>query len=104
LSHNGSLAHDAHVAIPHRGTWAGGEGLSVDAFEATAGEVPKAFVVLKGEATPDQIKAFAAECVAPYKKVRRVEFVNAIPKTASGKIPRRVLVDRERAAMTGNTA
>lgn len=63
-----------------------------------AGEVPKAFVVLKPgtEATPDDIMAFVAERVAPHKKIRRLEFVDAIPKTASGKILRRELVQRER--------
>ena len=63
-----------------------------------AGEVPKAFVVLKGEATPEEIMAFVAERVAPYKKLRFVEFIDQIPKSPSGKILRRVLVDRERAA------
>jgi len=37
-----------------------------------------------------------ASQVAPYKKVRRVEFVDEIPKTASGKILRRDLVKQER--------
>ena len=37
-----------------------------------------------------------AERVAPHKKIRMLEFVDAIPKSASGKILRRVLVDRER--------
>jgi acyl-coenzyme A synthetase/AMP-(fatty) acid ligase len=41
---------------------------------------------------------YVAEHVAPYKKVRRVEFVDEIPKSASGKILRRILVDRERAS------
>jgi acyl-CoA synthetase (AMP-forming)/AMP-acid ligase II len=63
-----------------------------------AGEVPKAFVVLKGEADADELMAFVAARVAPYKKVRRLEFVDQIPKSASGKILRRVLVERERAA------
>ncbi len=62
-----------------------------------AGEVPKAFVVLKGEATADELMAFVAERVAPHKKVRRVEFIEEIPKSLSGKILRRVLVERERA-------
>jgi acyl-CoA synthetase (AMP-forming)/AMP-acid ligase II len=69
-----------------------------------AGEVPKAFIVLKGQGgqqeasiTPEEIIAYVAERVAPYKKVRRVEFIDAIPKTASGKILRRMLVERERA-------
>jgi acyl-CoA synthetase (AMP-forming)/AMP-acid ligase II len=63
-----------------------------------AGEVPKAFVVLKSEATAEELMAFVAGRVAPYKKVRRVEFVEQIPKSPSGKILRRVLVERERAA------
>ena len=63
-----------------------------------AGEVPKAFVVLQGEATADELMAFVADRVAPYKKIRRLEFIDAIPKSAAGKILRRVLVERERAA------
>ena len=66
--------------------------------DEAAGEVPKAFVVLKSEATADALMAYVAEHVAPYKKVRRLEFIDAIPKSASGKILRRVLVDQERAA------
>jgi acyl-CoA synthetase (AMP-forming)/AMP-acid ligase II len=62
-----------------------------------AGEVPKAFVVLRAAATPEELMAYAAERVAPYKKVRRIEFVEAIPKSASGKILRRIMVERERA-------
>jgi acyl-CoA synthetase (AMP-forming)/AMP-acid ligase II len=62
------------------------------------GEVPKAFVVLQQEATPDELLAYVAERVAPYKKVRRLEFIDQIPKSAAGKILRRVLVERERAA------
>jgi len=62
-----------------------------------AGEVPKAFVVLKGEATPEAIMAFVAERVAPYKKVRRLEVTDQIPKSPSGKILRRVLIERGQA-------
>jgi acyl-CoA synthetase (AMP-forming)/AMP-acid ligase II len=61
-----------------------------------AGEVPKALVLLKGDATPEELIAFVAERVAPYKKIRRIEIIDQIPKTLSGKILRRVLVDRER--------
>ena len=61
-----------------------------------AGEIPKAFCVLGGEATPDDIMGFVAEKVSSYKRVRQVEIVDEIPKSASGKILRRVLVDRER--------
>jgi acyl-CoA synthetase (AMP-forming)/AMP-acid ligase II len=63
-----------------------------------AGEVPKAFVVPSGPLTPDEVSAFVAEQVAPYKKVRAVELIDEIPKTPSGKVLRRVLIDRERAA------
>jgi acyl-CoA synthetase (AMP-forming)/AMP-acid ligase II len=63
-----------------------------------AGEVPKAFLVLKAEATGGEIMDWVAEHVAPYKKIRRVEFVEEIPKSLSGKILRRLLVEQERAA------
>ena len=63
-----------------------------------AGEVPKAFVVLKSPASAEDIMAFVAERVAPHKKIRRVEFTDAIPKSTSGKILRRVLIDQERQA------
>ena len=61
-------------------------------------EIPKAFVVLKGEATADELMAFVAGRVAGYKQIRRLEFLDEIPKSATGKILRRVLRDRERAA------
>lgn len=61
-----------------------------------AGEVPKAFVVLKGEASAEEIKEYVAERVAPYKKIRQLEFIEQIPKSPSGKILRRVLVQKER--------
>jgi acyl-CoA synthetase (AMP-forming)/AMP-acid ligase II len=67
--------------------------------DADAGEVPKAFVVLQHKATPDELMTFVARRVAPYKKVRRVAIVDQIPKSPSGKILRRVLVERERAAV-----
>jgi acyl-coenzyme A synthetase/AMP-(fatty) acid ligase len=68
-----------------------------------SGEIPKAFVVLRSgvavdAATTDEILGYVAERVAPYKKVRAIEVVDAIPKSPSGKILRRVLVERERAA------
>jgi len=63
-----------------------------------AGEIPKAFVVLSGEVTEDEIKAFVAGRVSTYKQVRAVEVVDEIPKSASGKILRRVLKEKERAA------
>ena len=66
-----------------------------------AGEVPKAFVVVKPETTltADEVIAFVAERVSPQKKVRKVEFIDAIPKVPSGKILHRTLVERERASV-----
>jgi acyl-CoA synthetase (AMP-forming)/AMP-acid ligase II len=63
-----------------------------------AGEVPKAFVVLKNPASADELMAFVSERVAPHKRVRRLEFIDTIPKSATGKILRRVLIEQERAA------
>ncbi|MGI8588857.1 MAG: 4-coumarate--CoA ligase family protein [Chloroflexia bacterium] len=65
--------------------------------DAEAGEIPVAYVVLKGDATGDEIMSFVAARVAPHKRIRRVTMVDTIPKTTSGKILRRVLVERERA-------
>ncbi len=62
-----------------------------------AGEVPKAFVVVKSEATAEEIMDFVAERVSPHKRIRQVEFVSEIPKSPAGKILRRILVQRDRA-------
>jgi acyl-CoA synthetase (AMP-forming)/AMP-acid ligase II len=59
-----------------------------------AGEIPKAFVVLRGSATAEEIIAYVATRVAPHAKIRAVEFVDAIPKSPSGKILRRELRER----------
>ena len=61
-----------------------------------AGEVPKAFVVLKEPLTEEEIFSYVADQVAPHKKIRRLEIVDEIPKSASGKILRRILVEQER--------
>jgi acyl-CoA synthetase (AMP-forming)/AMP-acid ligase II len=62
------------------------------------GEIPKAFVVLREGASlsGDEVMAHVAASVAPYKKLREVEFTTSIPKTASGKILRRELKAAER--------
>jgi 4-coumarate--CoA ligase len=64
--------------------------------DVEAGELPKAFVVLKpgAEATAEDIQGFVAEHVASYKHIRLVEFADEIPKSASGKILRRFLRDQ----------
>ena len=68
--------------------------------DENAGEVPKAFVVVKAGATltADELIAFVSAQVSPQKKIRRVEFIDSIPKVPSGKILRRKLVERERGA------
>lgn len=59
-----------------------------------AGQIPIAYVVrVQGTViTEMEVINFVAQRVAPFKKVRRVEFVSSIPKTPSGKILRRQLV------------
>jgi acyl-CoA synthetase (AMP-forming)/AMP-acid ligase II len=66
-----------------------------------AGEVPKAFVVTRAQVTAEELMTFVAERVAPTKRVRRLEMIDQIPKSPSGKILRRVLVDRERGRAQG---
>ncbi len=68
-----------------------------------AGEVPKAFVVARGALTVEEVMAYVAERVSPYKKIRVVEFVDSIPKSPSGKILRRLLVEKERLAASQRT-
>ncbi len=67
--------------------------------DAESGEVPKAFILLRPDqkASVEELMRFVEERVAPYKKVREIEFVEAIPKTPSGKILRRELIEQERA-------
>ena len=62
-----------------------------------AGEVPKGIVVLKEPTAPDVLLDFVAARVAPFKRIRHIEFVDKIPKSPSGKILRRVLVEMEKA-------
>ena len=58
----------------------------------------KAYVVLKDgmQATPEELQAFVKQRLAPYKYPRFVEFVEELPKTATGKIQRFRLRERER--------
>jgi acyl-CoA synthetase (AMP-forming)/AMP-acid ligase II len=65
------------------------------------GEIPKAFVVKRQGVTLTEkdVIDYMSEHVAPHKRVRVVEFVNEIPKTAAGKILRRVLKEREKAKL-----
>jgi acetyl-CoA synthetase len=63
--------------------------------------VPKAFLILAAGARPDRelaesLFAFSRQRLAPYKRVRRIEFVTELPKTISGKI-RRVQLRKQEA-------
>lgn len=71
----------------------------IGAPDEVAGEIPMAFVVTKENFVPDatELMQYAAARVAPYKKIRAVEFVAEIPKSPTGKILRRVLKERLRA-------
>ncbi|XP_009359465.2 4-coumarate--CoA ligase-like 9 isoform X1 [Pyrus x bretschneideri] len=62
--------------------------------DENAGQIPMAYVVRKpgSNITEAQVMDFVAKQVAPYKKIRRVAFINSIQKSPSGKILRRELV------------
>ncbi|MEX1252838.1 MAG: AMP-binding protein [Dehalococcoidia bacterium] len=67
--------------------------------DARSGEVPKAFVLPRPGHEPDsqELMRFVADRVAPHKRLREVEFVEVVPRSLSGKILRRELIERERA-------
>ena len=63
----------------------------IGAPDEEAGELPTAFVVVSGELDDGALMGWVAERVAPHKRIRRVERVDEIPCSPSGKILRREL-------------
>jgi len=67
--------------------------------DPVAGEIPKAFIVLKpeyeGKVKEEEIIEWVKERVAPYKRIREVEFRRELPLTTVGKVLRRVLREEE---------
>ncbi|KNC97637.1 uncharacterized protein SPPG_07106 [Spizellomyces punctatus DAOM BR117] len=75
--------------------------------DESAGELPRAYVVLKpgAKATEQEVQKFIEGKVAQHKRLRGgVAFVDEIPKAASGKILRRVLRDMDKEAMKREAA
>lgn len=66
-----------------------------------AGEVPIAYVVRSSKSSlkEEDVKKFVADQVAPYKRIRKVTFINAIPKSVSGKLLRRELIEKSRSKL-----
>ncbi|MCF3148386.1 4-coumarate--CoA ligase family protein [Streptomyces platensis] len=83
------LAHDAIA-----------DAAVIGVLDEDGNEVPKAFVVRQQGArlSADDVIAYVAGQVAPYKKVRRVEFLAGVPRATTGKILRRELRARERSS------
>jgi acyl-coenzyme A synthetase/AMP-(fatty) acid ligase len=77
------------------------EAAAVESPDPVRGQVVKAFIVLReghapSDALAEEIQEHVKQSIAPYKYPRRIEFVNSLPKTPSGKIRRRELRERER--------
>jgi benzoate-CoA ligase family protein len=77
------------------------EAAAVESPDPVRGNVVKAFLVLRpgveaGEPLRRELQEFARQRMAPYKYPRQIEFVEALPKTPSGKVKRKEL--RQRAA------
>lgn len=68
--------------------------------ELDIGQIPKAFIILKqeskGKVNEQEIMNWVGERISAYKKIREVEFVDSIPKSGSGKVLRRELVQLEK--------
>ncbi|MFF3913185.1 4-coumarate--CoA ligase family protein [Streptomyces sp. NPDC001852] len=67
----------------------------IGSYDDDGNEIPHAFVVRRADAaeepTENEIMLYVAERVAPYKRIRRITFIDTVPRAASGKILRREL-------------
>jgi len=73
--------------------------------DAYRGETPKAFIILKPEyenkIKESDILEWCKDNMAAYKRPRFVEFRQELPKSAAGKLLRRILVDEENVKRSG---
>jgi acyl-coenzyme A synthetase/AMP-(fatty) acid ligase len=82
------------------------EAAAVESPDPVRGRVVKAFLVLRADVAPgerlrQELQEFARERMAGYKYPRKIEFVEALPKTPSGKVKRKELRAREERAGGG---
>ena len=61
-----------------------------------AGERPKAWVVTREPVSEDELRVYVEERVAPYKRLVAIEAIDELPRSMTGKLLRRVLLERER--------
>ena len=82
------------------------EACSIGVPDAYRGETVKAYVVVKpGETlTADEVIQFSREKLAPYKAPKMVEFIDALPKSAIGKILRKEVKEMDRKKSQQNKA
>jgi acyl-CoA synthetase (AMP-forming)/AMP-acid ligase II len=66
----------------------------VRGYDENSEEIPKAFIVRGSDGSAEEIIEFAASRSASYKRIRSLEFIEEIPRSAAGKILRRELTDK----------